>query len=561
MLGECYRPLENIRLGQYFPEEYMPTEEERREVNRYFTPYLFYRDTRDGREIWASCCRQLCRVTLGDHDGYEAYMNGHNQYAPCPVCRRQAKLKATRYLRTKKELEEYQTVVFLREERGELLALAAWVGKDYQRSLIEEPRYHITSAARFRPGEAIQYLGFWGKNKPSEMGTVSGDIQPRSWKIVEPFTSGYGCMYHYDAYHVIGLEAIGRSAFRYCQYEAFANAKTGMHTDLMRYLAACCVWPRDMEMLVKNGMTELVSDLLNNRKKNAKIYRWGAENVREALGLDGQELRAFMATDRSKATLEIYKDLKNLGGRYSFPLAEEIRGVFRHYDVRDFLELLRLYRLDAGRALNYVKKQITPCAARHGASYKDALIAWRDYLAAAAALGCDMADEAVVMPKELSRKHDEATEELVRRTTLAAAQNDTAMLERLNKGLASRIAKYNFAWGGYIIRVAINTGEIVAEGNALKHCVGGYAARHMQGKTTILFLRRASEPGKSLATIEMLNGHLQQIHGYRNDAGKAPAEKVYAELLEVWQDWLKRGSPRHEDGTPKLRKKKGEKAA
>lgn len=565
MSTEIYRPLDKIRLGKYFPVSLMPTEEERREVNRYFKTYLFYKDTPEGREIWTSCCRRAGRITWGMVNSWEAFTSQHNHYAPCPFCRRMAQLKATRHLGKKKSLEQYEAVVFLREWEGELLALAAWVKKDYQADLLEEPQYHITSTYRFRPGHAIQYLGFWGKNKPGETAEESGDIQPKNWRLTEPFTSGYGCMYSYDPYYVIGIDAIERSAFRYCQYETFAKPRGDMHTDLMRYLAASCVYPRDMEMLVKSGMQELVRDLLYRRRKNARAYRWGAGNVREAFGLDGQELRTFMHTERNLETLELYKELRKRGGRASFELAEEIRGTFGRYanwkGVREFMRLTKTYPMNAARALRYTKKQITPCAARHGASYKDVLIAWADYLNAASALGYDVADEAVLMPKDLTRKHDEATEELTRRTSLAMAENNMDELEKLHHHLARRMKKYDFAYGGYIIRLARNAEEITAEGQALKHCVGGYASRHMEGKTTILFLRKAADPNTPLATIEMDGNKLRQIRGYRNDANQAPASRTYKRILDEWLDWLKRGSPRNKDGTPKLRKKKGEKAA
>ena len=53
---------------------------------------------------------------------------------------------------------------------------------------------------------------------------------------------------------------------------------------------------------------------------------------------------------------------------------------------------------------------------------------------------------------------------------------------------------------------------------------------------------------------------LQQIHGFRNERGGAkPPKQTMAWMLEPWLAWLKKGSPRNEDGSPKLPKKRKKK--
>ena len=55
----------------------------------------------------------------------------------------------------------------------------------------------------------------------------------------------------------------------------------------------------------------------------------------------------------------------------------------------------------------------------------------------------------------------------------------------------------------YLIRLPVDKNEIVKEGMELHHCVGGYAERHETGDTTIMFLRKKSEPDKPFYTIEV----------------------------------------------------------
>lgn len=77
----------------------------------------------------------------------------------------------------------------------------------------------------------------------------------------------------------------------------------------------------------------------------------------------------------------------------------------------------------------------------------------------------------------------------------------------------------------YLIRLPVDKNEIVKEGMELHHCVGGYAERHETGDTTIMFLRKKSEPDKPFYTIEVgievltdtvLKLRISQIHGFGN---------------------------------------------
>lgn len=104
------------------------------------------------------------------------------------------------------------------------------------------------------------------------------------------------------------------------------------------------------------------------------------------------------------------------------------------------------------------------------------------------------------------------------------------------------------------------------EGQVLGHCVGGYAERHLNGVTTILFLRRSARPDEPYVTIEMDGNQIRQIHGYKNERepcaanpGMVNPRALHRKFLAVWLKWLRDGSKRNEDGTPKLPKKKVEK--
>jgi hypothetical protein len=192
----------------------------------------------------------------------------------------------------------------------------------------------------------------------------------------------------------------------------------------------------------------------------------------------------------------------------------------------------------------------------------------------------------VLMPADLKERHDAMVEERNRRLAEERERREAAWrqqkAERQKQEAEERRLrgktyeerrkklerKYSYSADGYQIIVPANEEEIIEEGRVLKHCVAGYAQRHAEGKTTILFMRKARTPGKPWLTIEILDGELRQIHGFRNEGihttegrfAPDPREK-YRDFLDPWIEWWKHGSRRKKDGTPIVPKSKKESAA
>lgn len=97
------------------------------------------------------------------------------------------------------------------------------------------------------------------------------------------------------------------------------------------------------------------------------------------------------------------------------------------------------------------------------------------------------------------------------------------------------------------------SGSLWAVGARLERtfCVGGYAARHLTGQTTILFLRRERKPGTPYICIEIQgkDNTIVQIHGYRNEflgngrRARKPEDR-FRPFLSEWLGWVKAGSKR-----------------
>lgn len=158
----------------------------------------------------------------------------------------------------------------------------------------------------------------------------------------------------------------------------------------------------------------------------------------------------------------------------------------------------------------------------------------------------------VLWPEDLHTAHDSAAEEL-------AAKQAREEKKRLAASLKERRLKYEFELDGLKIVFPATSLAIRREGKALCHCVGGYAERHMNGVTTILFLRRTNAPATPYITLEMDGNQLRQIHGYDNERsacpenpGRVSPRTIHKDFLDTWLRWLRDGSKRNKDGTPKV---------
>lgn len=78
-----------------------------------------------------------------------------------------------------------------------------------------------------------------------------------------------------------------------------------------------------------------------------------------------------------------------------------------------------------------------------------------------------------------------------------------------------KVFEYHF--GNLFIRQPESYDEIITEGKALHHCVGGYAERHSKGVLHIMFIRARDRPDKPFYTAEIsTQGEIVQVRGLKN---------------------------------------------
>ena len=556
-----------------------PTAQEMEQVNDLFRHFIFKRSGTG--EIWTTCCRRhefikdntdnACELRILDAPHAPERRNNYDntpdwqRRETCPYCGREVTVKELRYSGRRRALWEYQRAVVLRQWRGALWATAWDCFKDYEGKepvtnapvLTMLPKAKLLGAYRFTPGKVEAATRVWWSDGPfdySYQDTPGKNAGHKGgmWHIHSPY--GF-CSELGKSYDIIGLPELQKSALRWCRLEQVRIASD----DFIELLTAACFYPKQVEWLVKLGLQDAVRDLAGRGVKNAAAVKWNANTPAAFLGCGVKELDAITKEgDRPVVALRIYRALHDMT---QAPTPEECAALADCADdrtLRVLLPRMKRYGLRIPKLISYLEK-----IRRHREihwSNNAALSAYADYITAADGCGLDLSNTIHLLPRDFWEKHDTVTAAW---SAICANRRNSEANAKYKARLPKLTARYLYWSDTLLIRAPVNAGEIVEEGKRLEHCVGGYADRHLSGKTTILFLRRRDKPHVPLVTIEMDGNTIRQVYGYRNDCARCPenpkgipARKLYGVFLDEWLEWLNAGSKRYKDGRPKLPRKK-----
>lgn len=206
--------------------------------------------------------------------------------------------------------------------------------------------------------------------------------------------------------------------------------------------------------------------------------------------------------------------------------------------------------LSPEKLMNYLIRQKKESYPNY--KYSTILNQYEDYLSMAKDLGKRINDEMVYKPRELKRRHDEASEECRIRQEEIKAQKDKEEAKRqaqkmrekypgYEELLAEIKQKYEYSDGVYRIIVPENFAQITAEGMALHHCVGNterYFERIVSRETYICFLRTVADPDKPYYTIEVEPGGT--IRQHRGMLDEEPEIETIKPFLRKWQKEIRK---------------------
>lgn len=532
--------------------------EEEKEIRALFPQYLFFRnDYRD--DGWnISDPIRICTCTACG-ESFEAmrgnYRRGrlHHEKCNCQRCGTVVEgIAASKYTYNMPSLASWIKIAIARAgDNGELLIQA---GNARRRFTWDD----LTGEIDFYPEKLYSFsrngTAEWKKTIYWEGCHQVGHDWIETKTIGEPFQPNMmGYADYAGAYIVLGLaDAIERTDLKYCQilefFEHCYSAGIGEREmiDVMKYLGWACILPQ-IEMAVKLGFSGAVTELVQDGRKNAKLLNWNARTPAGFLRMGAQDAKTFIREEMDFSDLKDWKSFPELKLRQYAEIRDTVGG---RKEMKLFMECCRKAGATPAQGNNFLRSMQPDCA-RYALPAERILREWNDYLDMAAQLGYDLTEKTVAMPKELRQRHDTAAE------TIKARANE-AELKKYKKRRRMLENRYAFRMAGYCILIPKGTEEIIAEGKTLHHCVGGYAVRHVEGKTTILFLRKTRTPARSFLTIEMetVNGieRIRQIHGFKNEnyEGATEPRERFGWFLNPWLEWVNAGSERDRAGNPVL---------
>lgn len=529
-------------------------------ARRGFRRYLFY-DTwgrRDFREYFCPYCGRFeIEKPFPTYYEDDPFLYHHNDEVNCPMCGEEATLICLGRMQNMHSLEQWGRLIFLRA-RGKTLTISAGTAvRRFDREDLDPwPEYFETRRYVLGPGKRQA----WKKVDVWECAHRVGHWWEPMKTVGEPFAPNMNYTSDGSAY-IVGAENIEKTDMRYCQLVEFCRRwwgadlleedgdPAGTLRGAVRYLGEYSRRPQ-IEMLVKLGFTDAVGRLLDRGSLPRQRVNWRAKDPAGFFRMNKADFKVFRARGLSFEIMDAYDNRGKTAA--DMDLAEYLEArTYLSREADGFFKLCARLGLPARKALGYIRAQ----SERRGhMSGGNTFTLWKDYLDMAGRLERDMRFRRDVFPEELQREHDAAAALVVRVQEQETAKKYGPRFRRLKK-------KYCWTDGEYRITVPVNGADIEMEGKALEHCVGGYAKRHVEGKTTILFMRRCVAPEERYVTIEINDetGLVRQVHGYRNEAdGAQPPMERHKEFFDSWLAWVQAGSPRDRRSRPVRIKTKDE---
>lgn len=368
---------------------------------------------------------------------------------------------------------------------------------DTKRPKVETQRYVFAPDGYCRYGCGMHYTEYW---------------RPLS-KFTEPVFVHKSYGYADNRYVIYNKNEYKKTFLKYCQLDKYGGEYT------MMYLRLLLKYP-NAEYLVKSSYGHIVTSIADPTCYRYPEINWKSNNLLKMLDLTKSEFKALAGNEKLYSE---YIRYRTAFSGISVEVFLKYREIFGSWiDAREIETLQTLTGLTANQICNYLTSQ--------NAQFCD----WRDYLNRCEEFNYNLLDSAVSRPKNLQAAHDRVT--LIKRQV-----HDAEEAKQFAENMKWR-EHLCFETADYIIRQPISINEIVAEGAALSHCVGGYAGRHAAGKLHIMFLRKKSDANTPYYTIEVsITGKIIQCRGYKNNwtehGGTAKPQEII-DLEAQYQNFL-----------------------
>lgn len=345
-----------------------------------------------------------------------------------------------------------------------------------------------------------------------------GFEERKGWSILKYFREPVFCSKSYgfgfdNTYHALNTEAIYNSDMRYCQMSSTEKL-------MMCYLKLYCRHP-NIEYLVKSGYAHLIETYYQGSWGSVQTLR-----VTQNINWKSNNLLKMLRLNRTE-----FKLLK--GREYDYSNYIAYRKKFPKYTPEELLMIIKvgwcsfdnIEKVTLPTALSV--KRLAQYLTENSIRYYD----YSDYLQQCQKLNYNLQDTAINMPRDFYKMHE-------RLSKIIKIKVDEEARQKF-KELFTERAKFEFEYKDLTLIQPKNIEEIVSEGKALNHCVGGYAERHSMGTTNIFFIRKKDNSTVPFYTIEVSNSYtIVQCRGFKNDRESPKPEEIiefekqYTEYLE-----------------------------
>lgn len=308
--------------------------------------------------------------------------------------------------------------------------------------------------------------------------------------------------YYYDGYS-IKLEESARlwpgsykelkgTMLQYCALDRYAASVDEL--NLIGYLQLYNKHPI-VEILVKIGLTRLVSWMANCSNWAASRLNESAKRLADVLQIDSRKLSILREYKGDEKLFRILQYEKRNGLYWS----EDVeRWLCAYYTAENRYKRITAH-MTMTKFKNYVDKNTTI------STRSDYAHTYSDYLEMRERLGYDMSNTVFLFPRDMQAAHARLIEEQNEKAADERKAKAEEKYPEIKKNYKKLYKKYRYEQGGYQIRPCKNVSEIIDEGRLQHHCVGGdwYLKRHNEGRSYILVLRRKEDPDKPFVTVEI----------------------------------------------------------
>jgi len=540
------------------------TSEKVKELHREFsTPYIIYRRRRWGVEYYCTHCMkyhtarydQPINTPVDESDAHFASTIRSGSMIICPHCGERMVAKSAGRSR-RKMYECHNITVYKASADGETLwgicgQLFPNIGRlnpEEPKDINIKPKFETIYIFRLRRGSADMCVYNYYRKSFVFCNTPK-----------EPYVGWFFSVEHFNIHN--GIDEINKSFLRYVSDSVFKRG-SGIWKPIAM-LQFCAVYPQ-MERLLKSGLSSVAVDIANGLP------------YKRTINLDGKKPADMLRVDSNTAAdiikycdddydaldiIKFYKYIRKFDSKIKFASAYSIYKEFiypsyftygrRGRNKRDNIgEYLALTEMTPTQLNNYIERQYekakigTACC--HAAYTMMPTLStvckhYMDYIQQCVKLGYDLSDSIINRPKDLEAAHNRASEAIRAIEAEEAAKKDMEAQKKYAERYKALCDRFAYVGADYIIVVPEKPSDIVNEGNNQRNCVGGYANRHIDGATTILFMRRAEAPTESYVTLEIKEdrygkAYFAQAEGSNTNGNYRKLPEGAKEFLDKWLD-------------------------